>query len=127
MGRSTRRDKSYYKYKAPEYHIKYVKAGKSKGQPILRTTDKEASGYWVDTYHITYHALQRYLERFLGVTDVQVKDLSHQEKTRLHKELTELLPQNFHKTAMSMKISLSNGCKAVINDNGIVVTVMKRD
>ena len=126
MGRSTRRDKSYYKYKAPEYNTKYVKAGKSKGQPILRTTDKEASGYWVDTFHITYHALQRYLERFLNVTDVEIKDLSHQEKTRLHKELTELLPHEFYKTTVSMKISLANGCKAVINDKGIVVTVMRK-
>ena len=127
MGRSTRRDKDYYKYKAPEYHKHYVKASKSKGQPILRNTDVEASGYWVDTYHITYHALQRYLERFLHVTNVEVKDLPHKEKVRLLKELTSLLPEKFYLTTVPMKILLANGCKAVINDKGIVVTVMQRD
>jgi len=126
MGRSSRRNKDYYKYKAAIYHTEYVEAGKSKGQPILRATNKDASGYWVDTYHITYHALQRYLERFLGVTDVQLKDLSYKEKTRLHKELTALLPHEFYKTDISMKVSLENECKAVINNRGLVVTVMKR-
>jgi len=124
MGRSTRRDKSYYKYKAPKYHRQYVPAKKSKGQPILRDTDIEANGYWVDTYHITYHALQRYLERFLNVTDKEVKDFSYNEKVKLLKELTSLLPEKFYLTTIPMKISLENGYKAVINEKGNVITIM---
>jgi len=127
MGRTTRCDKNYYKYKAPEYHKTYVKAKKSIGQPILREPEKKASGYWVDTYHITYHALQRYVERFLELDNVDVKDLTHKEKVKLIKDLTALLPKDFHKTTIPMKFVLSNGCKAVINDKGVVVTVMKKD
>jgi hypothetical protein len=125
MGRTKKRDMSYFKYQAPIYHREYVEAKESKGKPILRDTEVEPSGYWVDKYHITYHALQRYIERFLGLKDVKVEDLSHKEKTKLLRDLTALLPNNFHKTALAMKIKLSNGCKAVINDKGIVVTVMR--
>ena len=124
MANHRKKRRNYFKYKAPEYHREHVESQPSRGKPILRDTEVAASGYGVEKYGITAHALQRYVERFKGIDDVDVTKLSHKDKVALHLELTNYLPEGFKNTNIPMKINLGNGYKAVINNKGVVVTVM---
>ena len=122
MGKTIRKNKSYYKYKAPIYHKEYVESSKSKSQPINR--HKNYDSYWGEKFNVTHHALERYVERFLDL-DICVAELTHKEKVKLTEELIQMLPSNFKEVNVPMKYVLSNGCKAVVNEHGIVVTIMK--
>ena len=124
MANHNKKRRSYFKYKAPDYHKEHVKPQPAKVKPILRDTEVAASGYWVEKYGITSHALQRYVERFKGINNVDVTKLNHKEKVALHLELLAYLPEGFRNTNIPMKINLDNNYKAVINNKGIVITVM---
>ncbi len=125
--RSIRSRTTYFKYKAPIYHKQYVPLTSTNKLKIRSDGSNNTSSIYETKYGVTVHAMRRYLERFEGRDRVKLAHISKVEKVAICKSIVALLPTNFRKCTVKVKVKFGEGHKAVISSEGVVVTIINKE
>ncbi len=123
----TRNRTTYFKYKAPIYHKQYMPVTSTNRVKVRSDGSNNISSIYEIEYGVTLHAMRRYLERFEGRERVKLSHLSKVEKVEICKKIVALLPTNFRECTVKVKIKFGEGHKAVISNEGVVVTIINEE